>query len=82
MFENQNRNNGLTLFSFSDEWWKAGNPDQQDIGGFAPNSTGVPYDGSPNEEYWGIVDIERNKKASFFTLKEQYQGFELNKKSN
>lgn len=77
VFQNHNLISGLTLFSFSDEWWKAGNPNQQDIGGFAPNSTGVPYDGSPNEEYWGIVDIDRNKKESFHALKEQYIKFNL-----
>ena len=77
VFQNHHLISGLTLFSFSDEWWKAGNPQQQDTGGTAPNSTGVPYDGSPNEEYWGIVDIDRNKKESFYALKEQYQKFDL-----
>jgi len=32
----------------------------------------VPYDGSPNEEYWGIVDIDRNKKKTFEVIKNQY----------
>ena len=64
--------NGVALFSFTDGWWKAGNPDQQDKGGWAPFSTGVPYDGAPNEEYWGIVDIDRKKKKAFFVVKEKY----------
>jgi len=64
--------NGVTLFSFTDGWWKAGNPSQQDVGGWAPNSSGVPYDGAPNEEYWGIVDIERHKKEAFEVVKEIY----------
>ncbi|MDH5412891.1 MAG: hypothetical protein OEW87_02030 [Flavobacteriaceae bacterium] len=63
---------GVTLFAFSDEWWKAGNNDIQDIGGWAPNSTGVPYDGTPNEEYWGIVDIDRNKKETYEIVKKLY----------
>lgn len=63
---------GLTLFSFTDGWWKAGNVDKQDRGGWAPNSSGVPYDGAPNEEFWGIVDIDRRKKEVFFTLKKWY----------
>ena len=79
IFQNQHLVSGLTLFSFSDEWWKAGNPDQQDVGGQAPNSSGVPYDGNPNEEYWGIVDIERNKKESFHVLKKQFTHFEIQK---
>ena len=39
---------GIFIFSFTDGLWKAGNPNQQDIGGWAPNSSGVPYDGAPN----------------------------------
>ncbi|MEM6634080.1 MAG: glycoside hydrolase family 2 TIM barrel-domain containing protein [Bacteroidota bacterium] len=63
---------GVTLFSFTDGWWKAGDPDTQDPGGWAPNSSGVPYDGSPNEEYWGIVDIDRNKKQTFEVVKQKF----------
>ena len=63
---------GVTMFSFTDGWWKAGNNETQDPGGWAPNSSGVPYDGSPNEEYWGIVDIERNKKLTFEVIKNNY----------
>lgn len=72
IFENKDICSGVTLFSFTDGWWKAGNNDVQDIGGYAPKSTGIPYDGAPNEEYWGIVDIERNKKKAFHILKEAY----------
>lgn len=63
---------GMTLFSFTDGWWKAGNPEIQDIGGWAPNSSGVPYDGSPNEEFWGIVTIDRTKKEVFSTVKDRF----------
>ena len=63
---------GVTLFSFLDGWWKAGNPDTQDTHGSAPNSFGVPYDGAPNEEYWGILDIDRNKKLAYEVVKEKY----------
>lgn len=63
---------GVTLFAFSDEWWKAGNNDTQDPGGWAPNSSGVPYDGAANEEYWGIVDVDRNKKEAFEVVKEVF----------
>lgn len=63
---------GMTLFSFTDGWWKAGNPEKQDIGGWAPNSSGVPYDGSPNEEYWGIVNIDRTKKEVFSTIQDRF----------
>jgi len=63
---------GVTLFSFTDGWWKAGNNSTQDPGGWAPNSSGVPYDGAPNEEYWGIVDLQRKKKLAFYQVKEIY----------
>lgn len=63
---------GVMVFSFTDGWWKAGNPATQDVGGWAPNSSGVPYDGAPNEEYWGIVDIDRNKKLAFDEVKSRF----------
>lgn len=73
VFKNQEISSGVTLFSFTDGWWKAGDANEQDPGGWAPNSSGVPYDGSPNEEYWGIVDIERNKKETFDVIKLKYK---------
>jgi len=73
VFDNTKICSGVTLFSFTDGWWKAGNPNIQDIGGWAPNSSGVPYDGAPNEEYWGIVDIDRNKKKTFKIVKQKYK---------
>lgn len=72
VFRNLEICSGLTLFAFNDELWKAGNNNVYDVGGWAPNSSGVPYDGVPNEEYWGIVDIERNKKKAFEVVKEKY----------
>ena len=63
---------GVLVFSFTDELWKAGNPDKQDVGGWAPASSGVPYDGTANEEYWGILDVNRHKKDAFHVLKEFY----------
>ena len=68
----ENQFQGISLFSFTDGWWKAGNPHTQDIGGWATNSSGVPYDGSPNEEYWGIVDINREKKEVFEVVKTRF----------
>ena len=77
-FSNLEVCSGATLFSFTDGWWKAGENDVQDIGGVAPNSSGVPYDRDPNEEFWGIVDIHRNKKETFNVVKEIY----LNQRRN
>ena len=72
VFNNSDKVSGVLIFQFIDGLWKAGNPDKQDVGGWAPNSIGVPYDGAPNEEYWGIVDIERNKKKTFEVIKNKY----------
>ena len=72
VFNNSDIVSGVLIFQFVDGLWKAGNPDKQDIGGWAPNSIGVPYDGAPNEEFWGIVDIERNKKKTFEVIKNKY----------
>lgn len=63
---------GVAIFAFVDELWKAGNNNKLDAGGSAPFSGGVPYDGAANEEYWGIVDIERNKKMAFGVIKVKY----------
>ena len=72
VFNNQDVALGITLFSFTDGWWKAGDAGKQNPGGWAPNSTGVPYDGTPNEEYWGIVDMDRKKKKTYKIIKDKY----------
>jgi hypothetical protein len=77
VLENSDKNIGAFVFSFTDGLWKAGNPNKQDTGGVAPNSDGTPYDGSANEEYWGIVDIYRNKKITFDVVKDAYLNFDV-----
>ena len=76
---NSDSNIGSFVFQFTDGLWKAGNPSKQDTGGSAPNSDGTPYDGTANEEYWGIVDINRKKKITFDVVKEAYVNFDINK---
>jgi exo-beta-1,3-glucanase (GH17 family) len=63
---------GVALFAFTDEWWKAGKNETQEPGGWAPNSGGVPYDGAANEEYWGILKLDRTKKMAFSVVKEKF----------
>jgi len=78
VLSNSDKNTGSFVFQFSDGLWKAGNPAKQDTGGSAPNSDGTPYDGTANEEYWGIVDINRNKKITFDVIKDAYVNFDIN----
>jgi len=72
VFQYENICSGVSLYAFVDELWKAGNNDMQDAGGWAPFSSGVPYDGTANEEYWGLVDINRNKKKAFEVVSIKY----------
>lgn len=66
---------GVAVFSFTDGWWKAGSPASQDVGGWAPGSSGVPYDGTANEEYWGLVDIHRQPKAAYTVVQSLYHAW-------
>ena len=78
VLSNSDKNIGSFVFQFTDGLWKAGNPAKQDTGGSAPNSDGTPYDGTANEEFWGIVDINRNKKITFDVVKDAYVNFDIN----
>lgn len=45
---------GATVFEFTDEWWKAGDANNHDYGGYA---TGAHPDGYSNEEWWGMIAV-------------------------
>lgn len=61
---------GGTIYGLTDEWWKAeGTPDAHDDGGF-PGA--IHADGFANEEWWGLMDIDRNPRAAFAALQAIY----------
>jgi exo-beta-1,3-glucanase (GH17 family) len=65
---------GGCIFELADEWFKAmgagTSPTQHDAGGFA--NTGVYADGVANEEWWGLVTIDRKPRKAFDALKTLY----------
>ena len=62
---------GGTFFEWNDEWWKAGNPSDHDNGG---GDKDVP-DHFSNEEWYGIVDIARNPRQVFYSLREVFHSY-------
>jgi hypothetical protein len=71
------RMTGATIFSWSDGWWKAGNPCTHEIGGVAPGVGPYP-DLTFNEEYWGLCTSDtatrvcRKAAGALKTLFAQY----------
>lgn len=63
---------GGTIFVLTDEWWKAdGSPDNHDNGGF-PGA--IHADNFANEEWWGLMTVDRQPRAAYDALKALYGG--------
>jgi hypothetical protein len=61
---------GGTPFEWNDEWWKSGSAAAQDRGGFA--NRGVAPDSFANEDWWGVVDVDRRPRPAYRALQELY----------
>jgi hypothetical protein len=65
---------GGCVFNLTDEWWKiAGTASTHDPGGF--DNSGVYPDGVADEEWWGILTVEREPRKAYAALKALYQTF-------
>lgn len=67
---------GATVFEFTDEWWKAGDPMSHDYGGYA---TSMHPDGYSNEEWWGIIAVtpdENNDGLDEWRARKAYTMFQ------
>lgn len=64
---------GAAYFEWNDEWWKAGgSPAAHDAGGFYA----AQPDGFSNEEWYGLVDIDRNPRQVYHTLKDRFASYQ------
>jgi len=62
---------GGFIFELADEWWKdwTGTP-------YTQESTGFDWGGGPypdfrfNEEWWGLVDVERRRRKAYYAYKD------------
>ena len=61
---------GGTVFEWNDEWWKVSPPGSQQTSGWF--SGGFP-DGMGNEEYFGILDIDRTPRQVYAALQNGFR---------
>ncbi|MBF0226322.1 MAG: hypothetical protein HQK76_12780 [Desulfobacterales bacterium] len=66
---------GGTVFEFNDEWLKCGTgePDVHDNDGYETTWNPIAHpDGFANEEWFGIVSVDRERRESYYVLKNDF----------
>lgn len=69
---------GGTVFEWNDEWWKTttGSPASHDPGGYQTTWNPIAHpDGFANEEWFGIVSVDRELRQGYFTMQKHYAPF-------
>ena len=81
IFKNSSANNpnnvliGGCIFEWNDEWWKdpKGSPTTHDTGGFKVDHGGPYPDRYFNEEWFGVVDIDRHPRLAYEVMKKLFK---------
>jgi hypothetical protein len=60
---------GALAFEWNDEWWKNGDPNTHNISG---ETNGGQPDDYNDEEWFGLVDINRKPKTVYVTLQQRF----------
>lgn len=68
---------GGCVFAFNDGWWKMTDPSKHDTTGITSNP-GNYYDGSSNEEWYGVVDINRVPRLAYTSYQNAWGDLPLN----
>lgn len=66
---------GGTVFEFNDEWWKTGtgSPYVHDPDGYETTWNPIAHpDGFANEEWFGIVSVNRERRQAYYTLQTNF----------